>query len=219
MTRYACVLYSIYIALMLPFLIQSATTSESLEQLTTEYVLDKINSPVFVCEYQNPLSSILLESSGIPCSSMYVNATVVNKLDFNFTAAVIEGINTLKVITGRRCYKLKLTTICIQKWFEANKISKETEALSHTRDECYDAKACVNCEVGMQYPSPICEAGTFGRNPNSKEVVFVLDTPVYQNLLGETSFGLYNTKDSQMYIGGDYKESVYFPMALNAQVV
>ena len=71
--------------------------------------------------------------------------------------------------------------------------------------------------MSLQYPGPLCESFTWGRNPVEKEVVFAQEIPVYQNLLGETSYGLYNTRDSKMYIGGDYKESIYFPMAITTK--
>lgn len=195
---------------ILTLLILESVLSQRLSETTTSYGLDQQSNVIYACDYSAPTHSIEYQPSGLPCSSIYVNSSVLNNFLTTFTADQIESIWTLSVNSAKRCFKLKLTTSCKQKWLSDNEISKTFQKLDTTRDECLGSNTCNNCEVSGQYLSPYCESFNFGTTNVDTTKVFTSNEIIYQNVLGETMYNKLSTYDDVMYLGGDYGEKMYF---------
>ncbi len=196
---------------------EAPNPKEELQYQQVYYELSSQQSPAYACDYSTSLSSIELNESGMPCSSMYVNSTTLNYFRTTFIALVIENIRSLKLVSGKRCYKLKLSTFCEQRWFLPNLITRSFTALPVTKEECYSSNACFNCEVSSQYPQEDCEVFTFGKSEKSTEKTFAQNVQVYQSVVGESSYLGLNTQDNYISLGGDYDEKVFFPLAPPAE--
>jgi len=175
-----------------------------------EIILGSRSSIIYACDYISPIVSIPYQSSSMPCSSIYTNSSALNNFQGSFEAAYIEAIDKQRTISARKCFKLKLVTWCKQRWLRANEIGRRTETQLVTRDECFGSKVCQNCEISSQYPSEKCETFTFGESAVDRTVVFSSSVVVFQNMIGECSYGGIKTINDYFELGGDYKEIVFF---------
>lgn len=174
------------------------------------FVLDQTSSIAFTCDYNKPTISLDFYTSGMSCNLLYTNSTIQNNFNRTFNAFYIESIRTLTTLKARRCFKLKLTTSCQQRWLLPNIVSRSTETLTVSRDECYSLSACIGCEVANTYPQEDCEVFTFGKNNVEKILVFAKEVDVYQNVIGEVSYNSLSTFDDYFNLGGSYAEKVFF---------
>jgi len=193
---------------------QQLAGTSAISQLATQltsFPLKSESAVVYACDYKSPpITTLDFVSSNMPCNNLYPNSTVVNHFDKTFKADMIESIKTLSVNKGRRCFKLKLTTSCRQRWFQPNVVSRSVSREEESRDECFGNGVCIGCEISNQYPQENCEVFTFGKNEVSVTKVFVVEVDIYQNLLGETSYKGLTTKDNYMTLGGEYGEKLFF---------
>lgn len=198
------------------------TSLGTLAQLITTMVslkLEANSSLLFVCDYAAPLASFDFVSSGMPCSGMYVNSTVQSNFKYEFNASFVESINELKVIEGRKCFRLELYTGCEQHWLSANTVKRRFEKREVSRDQCFSGDVCLNCEISSQYPQEDCRVWTFGNLEKSITKTFGTNVPVYQNAIGRVNYGGVNTNDDMFVLGGDYGEKVYFKKVDNKEPV
>lgn len=194
-----------YVILIL--LIQHVVSNSS---LLPHINLDLRSNIVYSCNYSDPISSYSFESSGIPCSSMYVNSTINNNFVGKFSAPFVESIYELKTVRARRCYKVKLITSCEQKWFSQNEIKRRYEALDVDRAECEGNGACMHCTIDTFYPAPNCKTFTWGIVEETVVKVFGSDAVAYQDNLGTVSYGGISTTDEMISLGGSLKEKLYY---------
>lgn len=175
-----------------------------------KYELDQSSSVVYTCDYNSPQTSLDFSSSGMPCSGLYTNSTALNRYALTFDAQLIESIKLVKIAKARRCFRLKLMTKCTQHWFIPNEITRSTSTETVSRSDCYSDSACIGCEISSHYPQENCEVFTFGKSEVSVIKTFVTEVDVYQDVLGQTTYKSLNTFDDYLYLGGDYKEKVFF---------
>jgi hypothetical protein len=175
-----------------------------------EFELNPKLSVVHACDYSNPLTSLPFVSSSMPCSGIYTNSGAMNDFKYTFNSSYIESINELKTIKAKKCFKLELTTWCKQHWALPNEDGRESKTLTVTRDECFSSTTCFNCEVESQYPLKNCEVFTWGRSDVKVTKVFSSDVIVFQNVIGDSSYGGMTTKEEYFLLGGNYDERVFF---------
>lgn len=195
-----------------------STGSNDVTELVATVVsiaLNMASSMIHVCDYNAPITSLDFISSGMPCSSMYVNSTIQTNHIYTFNATFIESINEMKVIEGRQCYKLELYTGCVQNWFSANEIKRRFVAKDISRDECFSGDVCMNCDLFDHYPQEDCRVWTWGNLEKMNTKTFGYNVNVYQNALGQVSYGGMTTFDDVFIMGGVYNEKLFFKKVAN----
>jgi len=172
--------------------------------------LNSKSSIIHACSYSNPITSIRLNPSEMPCNHRYQMATIQNDYLLKVNLTHIESFTALQVNKGKKCFKLELATNCIQRWFSANEITKTLGPMSFTREECLSGVSCVNCEVALEYPPEDCRTFTFGLNQVRKTVLFSSEVVLYQDKIGQTFYGGVSTYDQEINVGGQYATKIYF---------
>jgi hypothetical protein len=215
--RHPCFIIKVYMGLAfvcfvcLVGLSFQQSTATNMTMKMDSYILDSTSSVVYACDYNAPTSSVDYATTGMPCSALYTSSSVLNKFEKSFSAQQVESISTMRVNHAKKCFKVKLTTSCEQRWFLPNLVTRLPPAAEEvSRDECLSSNSCLNCEVSSQYPQEDCEVFTFGKNLMSTTRVFSTNVEVHQNVIGETKYAGKTTLDDFMYLGGDLKEKVYF---------
>lgn len=167
------------------------------------------SSTIFVCNYTKPLTSIFIETSLAPCSSVYPNSLELAGFGSNMKVQAILDYKKLASIYGRRCFKLRLNTGCISHSFSANEIRTWYDVLSVTKSECLSSSTCLNCEIRDQYHQPQCDVWTLSETIKNKEVLFAYTINGYQDKILNYYFGSFVSSTGEFYLGGAYKEFAY----------
>lgn len=171
--------------------------------------LDERSRIVFACDYTNPITSMRLQNSMLPCSTLYTPILTAMGLKATANVTSILESDTLSPVAGFLCYKLVLITRCTQKWFQSNQISRFTETEDVDQTECLSGNTCVGCEIANEYQPEDCRVFTFGQNDVRKTVIFKSRVAVHVDRLGTYYYNGVVSPDGVFSLGGDYRSRVF----------